>query len=129
MLSVTRVRSRFLCHFLAATLLLTQFSLLAQASTSVAAYPSAHPINCSESMGMNGKQKDTKCPVQVCLQNLTQADKAPSVISESVTNAQFIQPVLFVVPLSVSSSRPPQQLVSLQNNEPPLAIRFCSFQI
>lgn len=130
MFSISRVHSHFLCRLLAAVLLLTQFSLVAQASAAPTPHGATmHMVNCGESSGKNDKN-GPQCPVQVCLQNLTQTDKPVSAHTQAAATTQPVRSVLFVVPVVSASVFAQQRLVLLpQHSDPPLAIRFCSFQI
>ena len=130
MLILIKNRSVFLCRFLATVLLLTHFALLAEAwaSSSSDWVSAVHPANCS-SMA-RGEQKDIQCPIEVCLQNLTQMEKVASTNSLTASATHFIQPLLFIVSAtSPSPSLPREQLASAHGSDPPLSIRFCSFQI
>jgi len=129
MVFFARARLRPVCRFLAATLLLTQFMLIAQAWASPNFYQIAHPVNCSESMGMH-EQKGKPCPVEVCLQNLTLTEKFASTNNLAGSGTHFVQPLLMVVSANLpSSSLSSQPAFDYRGSDPPLAIRFCSFQI
>jgi len=132
MLILIKNRSVFLCRFLAIALLLAQSGLLAEvwASSSSDRVSAVHPSNCSDSMALS-EQKDTQCPVAVCLQNLTQMEKVASTNSLAESGGtHFIQPLLLIISAaSPSSPLPREQLASAHGSDPPLSIRFCSFQI
>src|SRR5712692_5654936 len=110
MLILIKNRSVFLCRFLAAVLLLTQFALLAEvrASSSSDQVSAVHPSNCSDSMALS-ERKDTQCPVAVCLQNLTQMEKVASTNSLAGSGTHFIQSLLLIVSAASPSSPLPRE--------------------
>jgi hypothetical protein len=131
MLILIKNRSAYLSRFLAAAFLLTQFAVLAEAwaSSSSNRVSAVYPANCSDSMALS-EPTDMQCPVAVCLQNLTQMEKVASTNSLAGSRMHFIQPLLLIVSASSRSSPVPrEQLASAHGSDPPLSIRFCSFQI
>lgn len=131
MLILIKNRSAYLSRFLATAFLLTQFAVLAEAwaSSSSDRVSAVYPANCSENMALR-EQKNTQCPVEVCLQNLTQMEKVASTNSLAGSGTHFIQPLLLIVSAAPRSSPVPrEQLASAHGSDPPLSIRFCSFQI
>ncbi|HLQ25086.1 MAG TPA: hypothetical protein VK138_04325 [Acidiferrobacterales bacterium] len=76
------------------------------------------------------KLDDKQCPVSVCLQNLNQTEKLASVNNLPKSGGHFSQPWLFVMPASAQRPLPSHdQSVLVTSSDPPLTVRFCSFQI